>query len=51
MASTQTATGSFREECRGAGSIYVDLDFALPITLNPDGSIVLGSQPLTVSCR
>jgi hypothetical protein len=51
VASTQTATGSYREECRGAGSIYVDFGFALPITLNPDGSIVLGSLTLTASCR
>jgi len=51
VASTQTATGSFREECPGA-SDNQDIAFATPITLNPDGSIVIGSTTFTtISCR
>ncbi len=51
MASTQTATGSLREECPGAGNNQ-DIAFATPITLNPDGSIVIGSTTFTtISCR
>jgi hypothetical protein len=51
MASTRTATGSFREECAGAGDNQ-DIAFATPITLNPDGSIVVGSTTFTaISCR
>lgn len=50
-ASTQTATGSLREECPGAGNNQ-DIAFATPITLNPDGSIVIGSTTFTtISCR
>jgi hypothetical protein len=51
MSSTQTATGSLREECPGAGNNQ-DIAFATPITLNPDGSIVIGSTTFTtISCR
>ena len=51
MSSTQTATGSLRGECPGAGDNQ-DIAFATPITLNPDGSIVIGSTTFTtISCR
>lgn len=49
-ATTQTATDSLREECAGAGN-NLDLAVAVPITLNPDGSIAVGSTTFTVICR
>ena len=50
MSSTKTATGSLREECPGAGD-NADLAFAVPVTLNPDGSIVIGTSTFSMSCR
>ena len=50
VATTQTATETFREECPGAGN-NLDLAFAAPITLNSDGTIAVGSATFTVICR
>ena len=50
VSTTQTLNVSLRVECSGRGDNQ-DATFAVPITLNPDGSVVVGSITVSFVCR